>query len=320
MSVKKRPLGKSGSCVSEISFGGVEIGMPYGIGVNSKDDMLSEADAVKLLHAAVDSGINFFDTARMYGESEKIMGKAFKSKRHEIVLATKCRHLLSSNGELPSGQYLEDMIEKSLYESLEALQTDYVDVFMLHQANIKILENEVIADTFSRLKEKGVCRIAGVSTYTTEETRKAIDSGNWNLIQLPFNMMDQRQGSLFEDAYQKGIAIVVRSVLLKGLLSAKGKNLHPALKDVENHIANYEQLLENRDYDLSALATKFALSFPEVSSVLVGIDRKEYLDRTLKTANGEYLGAETLEKAKRLAYPDPGFIDLPYWDKMNWLR
>ena len=318
--MQKRQLGKTGIEVSEVAFGGVEIGIPYGIGVNSTDDMLSEKEAIRLLHAAMDSGINFFDTARMYGNSEKIMGEAFKDRRNKIVLATKCRHLLDSEGNLPAAATLKERIEKSLCESLEALQTDYADVFMLHQATVEILENEAIADTFQKLKEKGLFKATGVSTYTTEETQKAIEKACWDVIQLPFNLMDQRQGSLFKEAHQKGVGIVVRSVLLKGLLSNRGKNLHPALKPVEKHIAKYEELLKETDDNLPSLATKFALSFPEVSSVLVGIDRKEYLEQTLQTANGNCLDTDTLKKAERLAYPDPEFINLPYWDRMNWLK
>lgn len=318
--MKKRSLGNTGIEISEVAFGGVEIGMPYGIGVESKADMLSDADAVKLLNQAVDSGINFFDTARMYGNSESIMGKAFKNRRNEIVLATKCRHLLDSEGNLPPDSELEGIIEKSLYESLEALQTDYIDIFMLHQATVKILENETITHVFSKLRQKGLFKATGVSTYTVEETEMAIDAGCWNMIQLPFNLMDQRQGALFSKAHEKGIGIIVRSVLLKGLLSNRGKNLHPALKDVEEHINNYSELLTGTDYNLPALATKFALSFPEVSAVLVGIDKKEYLEQSLKTADGIYLDEEKLNRAQQLAYPEPEFLNLPYWDKMNWLR
>lgn len=316
----KRSLGKTGITVSEIAFGGVEIGIPYGIGIKSPDDMLSEHEAIRLLHAAIDSGINFFDTARMYGNSEIIMGKAFKDRRDQVVLGTKCRHFRDKAGHLPSGPGLREMIKTSLHESLNALQTGYADIFMLHQADLEILENEEISGIFSELKKEGLCRATGVSTYTPEETKKAIDTGTWDVIQLPFNLMDQRQEAFFATASEKGVGIVIRSVLLKGLLSDRGKGLHPALKKVEDHLACYEELMEGTAYNLSTLATKFALSFPEVSAILVGIDRMEYLDQSLKAADGIYLDPEKLDRAKQLAYADPGFLNLPYWDKMNWLR
>jgi len=316
----RRPLGKTGISVSEIAFGGVEIGMPYGIGVRSASDMLSEQQSIQLLHAAIDSGINFFDTARMYGNSETIMGNAFNDRRAQVVLSTKCRHLRDNQGNLPADYKLKEIIEKSLYESLDALQTNYVDVFMLHQADIGILENDQILSVFLELKKKGFCRAVGVSTYTPEETKKAIDVNVWDMIQVPFNLMDQRQEASFAAASEKGIGIIVRSVLLKGLLSDRGKGLHPALKKVEDHIHCYHELLEGSGCDLPSVATKFALSFPEVSSILVGIDRMEYLNKSLAVADGNYLDRTMLSRARALAYPDPEFLNLPYWDKMNWLR
>ncbi len=318
--MQKRALGNTGLFVSEIAFGGVEIGIPYGIGVKSKEDMLSEEEAIDLLHMAIDAGINFFDTARMYGESERIMGEAFKGCREKVLICTKCRHFIDQEGNIPEDDELERIIESSLGESLKTLQTDHVDVFMLHQAPMKVLENEKIANIFLKLKRSGRIKATGASTYTTAETKKAIESGVWNVIQLPYNLMDQRQSELFSTAVHNGVGLVVRSVLLKGLLSDRGRGLHPALRDVEEHLKTYNELLEGKDYNLPALATKFALSSPEVSSVLVGIDRREYLEQSLIAADGKYLYHKTLQRAKELAYPDPEFLNLPLWDRMNWLK
>lgn len=317
--MNSRILGKTTLQVSEIAFGGVEIGLPYGIGVVGEADMLTENQSIELLLASLDSGINFFDTARMYGNSEEIMGKAFVGRRSEVVFATKCRHFRDQKGNLPPNEELESFIRTSLAESLKALQTDYLDVFMLHQADLEILENPVIADVFSTLKKQGTIRATGASTYSVEETRKAIESGVWDVIQLPFNLLDQRQSSLFELAQNQGVAIVVRSVLMKGLLSDRGKNLHPELKNVEKHIAGYTHLLGDKFPDLPTMATKFALSFPGVSAVLIGMDKMEYLHNALQTADGNYMDQEELQNAQKLAYPDPTFLNLPHWHKMGWL-
>ena len=317
--MNKRALGNTGINVSEIAFGGVEIGLPYGIGVKSKDDMLAENEAIRLIHSAIEGGINFFDTARTYGNSEIIMGKAFKDRRDEVVISSKCRFFRDSNGNLYSNKRLKNIIATSLDESLNALQTDYIDVYMLHQTDLEILENHVIADTFQELKSNDIIRATGVSTYSTKETKKAIESGVWDVIQLPFNLMDQTQGSNFSLAAEQGVGIVVRSVLFKGILSEKGRHLHSALRDVEKYLKLYEKLLNDSAMNLPTLATKFALSFKEVSSVLIGIDRKKYLKEALATADGNYLSKEMLAKAKELGYPNPQFLDLPKWDRMGWL-
>ncbi|MBN8856823.1 MAG: aldo/keto reductase [Sphingobacteriales bacterium] len=317
--MQKRFLGNTGIRVSEIAFGGVEIGMPYGIGVNGREDMIAEKDAIALLQAAAAKGFNFFDTARMYGVSENIMGKAFRHCRQDIVLATKCRHFRNAEGVLSSDAEIKKLIHTSIRESLSALQTDYIDVYMLHQADKEILDRQVIADEMLRLKKAGVVRAIGASTYSVEETRKAIESDTWNVVQLPFNLMDQRQQTLFELAAKSGVGIVVRSVLLKGLLSTRGTGLHPALQQVEEHIRKYSRLLQN-GVSLPKMAVKFALSFPQVSSVLVGIDKESYLLESLDAADGNYLDETGVQQARSLAYPDPAFLNLPYWDKMGWLR
>ncbi len=316
--MNKRILGNTGIEVSEIAFGGVEIGLPYGIGVNGAEDMLSEKDAIQLLQTAIEKGFNFFDTARLYGVSEERMGKAFKHCRSKVVITSKCRHFRGADGLLPDDAVIKEMIRVSVRESLKALQTDYIDVYMLHQADMEILNRGIIAEEMLRLKETGVVRAIGVSTYTTDETKRAIESDVWNVIQLPFNLMDQRQQSLFDLASGWGIGIIVRSVLLKGLLSSRGVNLHPQLSKVEEHIKSYRQLLP--ETALSDLAVKFALSFPQISSVLIGIDKPDYLDAALYAANGSYLNNGTLQQAQAMAFPDPPFINLPYWDKMGWLR
>ncbi|MEJ7780396.1 MAG: aldo/keto reductase [Daejeonella sp.] len=318
--MNNRKLGKTGIEVSEIAFGGVEIGIPYGIGINSQADMLSRDKAISLLHEALDKGVNFFDTARIYGESESIMGEAFHDRREKVVLSTKCNHFRDPNGgKIPSYATLKKTIETSLEESFKNLQTDYVDSFMLHQADLEILNNDDVKEIFLSLKSAGKVRAIGASTYTSDETKRAIDTG-WDIIQLPFNMMDQRHEENFRQAEENGVGIVIRSVLMKGLLSGKGRDLHTALQDVENHIKKYHQLLSPQIPDVSTLATKFALSFKEISSVLVGIDRPEYLDKALTAVDGEFLNQADLLKAKTLAYPDPEFLDLPKWDRMGWLK
>ena len=317
--MEKRSLGNTGLKVSEIAFGGVEIGLPYGIGVHSAADMLQEKDALRLLELALDKGIDFYDTARMYGQSEKLIGKAFGSRREQVIISTKCRHFRQAEGALPDTDLIPRIIRDSLVESLRELKTDYLDIFMLHQADLEILGNQAVTDTFQELKASGKVRSIGASTYTVEESEGAIQSGIWELVQLPFNLMDQRQSSLFDLASERGVGVVIRSVLLKGLLSERGKNLPEPLANVEKHVQGFGYLAARKGIDLPSLALRFALSFQDVASVLVGIDKEEYLLHALRAANGSYLSDKEMDIAKGLAYPDPDFINLPLWDKEGWL-
>jgi aryl-alcohol dehydrogenase-like predicted oxidoreductase len=114
-----------------------------------------------------------------------------------------------------------------------------------------------------------VIRAAGVSLYTVEEATAAIESGIWDVIQFAYNLMDQRLGRVFSLARKKGVGIVVRSVLLKGILTDRGRELHPKLETVQKYRDVYSELFNETSSTLSELATKFVLSQPDVSSVLV---------------------------------------------------
>lgn len=291
--------------------------MPYGIGAPAANHMPTETAAVQLLQAALAAGINFIDTAREYGQSEMIIGKAFKTTRSEVVIATKCKHLHQPDTIVQTG--FAASIEQSLAESLDALQTDYADIFMLHDNDPQIVHNPEVIDTFGNLKKSGRIRATGVSTYTPEETLATIESGHWDVIQVPFNLLDQRQEQLFDLAHRKGVAVVVRSVLMKGLLAKNTGPLHPALHSVEQCIARLVELAQQWQMALPALATRFALSFKEISAVLVGLDKPEYLVQSLQTADGRYFSPAQLQQLQSMAYVDPAFINLHHWHVKGWL-
>ncbi len=318
--MKKRQLGKTGISVSEMAFGTVALGLPYGLGVENESQMLGEDQAIQLLQTAARRGVNFFDTARQYGKSEALLGRAFGDKRKEVVIATKCAHLRMPDHTLPANTVLAAAIERSLAESLDALQTDYVDVLMLHDGDEEIIRHTGIKQIFEGYKKEGVIRATGISTYTPQETRAVMEAGGWDLVQVPFNLMDQRQAGLFEALEQKGMGVVVRSVLLKGLLTGRKPPLHPALREVEQHIETYTALTESCGLSLPQLATKFVLSFAQVSSVLVGIDRLEYLDEALAVADGQYLDNGIFEKAKEAGFRNPDFLNLHQWSVNGWLK
>ncbi|WP_439481479.1 aldo/keto reductase [Cyclobacterium plantarum] len=311
-------LGNTGISVSEIAFGGVEIGLPYGPGIRNEQEMLNEKEAVHLLRNALDQGINFFDTARMYGKSEELMGEAFRGIRGEVVLCSKCRHLRDASGRLPDPEQLAVLIYQSLEESLKALRTDYLDVWMLHQADLEILQHETVCRVFQDIQKKGWARSIGASTYSVSESERAIRSGIWQVVQLPFNLLDQRQSAVFGLAGDQGVGLVARSVLLRGMLTRRGVHMQAPLAEIERHISKYRNLAASHHMELPEYATRFVLAQPQFAAVLVGIDKQEYLDRAVETADMELIAAFLLEGA--IPFPDPEFIDIPYWDRMGWLE
>lgn len=313
--MNKRELGKTGIEVSEVAFGGAGIGMPY---ANQKKP--PESETIELLRAAVEGGINFFDTARMYGKSEYLIGRAFRTIRSDVIISSKCNKFVNNSGKIPEYDVLDKLIRQSLEESLQALQTDYIDLYMLHQASIEVLQNTSVTDIFSNLKKEGKVRAIGASTYLPGETEQCIDMGIWDVVQVPFNLLDQKQRKYFKKAEDAGVGVVARSVLFRGMLSNKPVDFHPALKQVKTHIHKYEKLIKEGKMDLSTLAAKFVLSYDTISSVLIGIDKMEYLNKAIDMADSNYLNTDLLQKLEAMAYPDPDFLNFHEWYQKGWLK
>lgn len=313
-----RALGKTGLRVSPLAFGCVELGIPYGIGVRDRADMLSEGQAVALLQAGLARGVTLYDTAPSYGASEALLGRAFESRRDDVVFCTKCPGLTDDDGRVLRKRAMRDRILGSLDASLKALRTDYVDILMLHRVEEALIANDELAEILEDVMSQRAVMLKGVSTYPGGITGRVIASGRWQVVQVAFSLMDQREGPFLEMAEAAGVGVVARSVLLKGILTDRGGDLHPELKPVQEH---RERCLAETPsgMTLAGFATRFVLGRRGVHSVLVGIDREDYLEQALAWAEAGPLAPDDARRAEALAFPDPDLIDLPGWHAKGWL-
>src|SRR4051812_32978748 len=142
--MRYRKLGRTGFKVSEVSLGTVEIGMPYGIAENGHVPVPDEHGASRLLHRALDLGVNYIDTARAYGESEAIIGRALRSRRQQFFLASK---VISPHGQNLGTRETRDQTTASVRESLRLLQTDYIDLLMIHCRAGEIVPDQTVFET-----------------------------------------------------------------------------------------------------------------------------------------------------------------------------
>jgi len=212
--MKYRLLGKTGFEVSWISLGTWQVGGKWG-----SDFDHSNAD--RILNLAVDKGINFLDTADLYGnrESEKAIGRLLKNRSEKIYVATKCGRRTAKpadNGFTPEKirQYVED--------SLRNMQLETLDLIQMHCPPTEVYYQPEIFEVFDRLKEEGKIRNLGVSVEKVEEGLKAIEYENVTTVQIIFNMFRQRPAErFFRAAHKKDVGIIVRVPLASGLLSGK---------------------------------------------------------------------------------------------------
>ncbi|MGI4738260.1 MAG: aldo/keto reductase [Janthinobacterium lividum] len=309
--MNQRILGKTGFSISEISLGTWQVGGKWG-------EPFSHANADHILNAAVDAGINFIDTADVYGdgESEKAVGRLVRSRAGErIFVATKCgRRLQPHTTEAYQSAALRGFVE----DSLRNMGLETLDLVQLHCPPTDVYYRPEIFELFDRLKEEGKILNLGVSVEKVEEGLKAIEFPNVITVQLIFNMFRQRPAELFfKEAARRNVGIIVRVPLASGLLTGKfsaqtqfDKDDHRNFNrdgaafdkgetfagvDYNTGLAAVEELkgVFPGQPELAPLALRWILMFPEVSCIIPGASKPEQLLSNLKT---EALPALTSEQ------------------------
>jgi aryl-alcohol dehydrogenase-like predicted oxidoreductase len=209
-----RALGKTGFNISEISLGTWQVGGKWGEEFDHRlaDDIIS---------ASIDAGINFIDTADVYGngESEQAVGRVVRTRQEYIYVATKCGRQLQPHTD---AQYTPAVLRAFVEDSLQRMGIEVIDLIQLHCPPTAVYYRPEIFDLFEQLKKEGKIRSLGVSVEKVEEALKAMEYDNVDTVQIIFNIFRQRPAELFfEQAKKKNIGVIVRVPLASGLLSGK---------------------------------------------------------------------------------------------------
>ena len=287
-----RKFGNTDIQVSEIGFGAWAIGGgamigKTAIGWGAVDDSLSE----KAIHTALDRGINFFDTADIYGlgHSEEILGKTLKGKQ-DVILASKVGNV-ARDGQFTT-DYSPEYMLKACEDSLKRLQREVIDYYQLHTARIKDLESGAVIEVMEKLKEQGKIRYWGISLNTFEPFAEAdylMEHAKGFGFQLVFNFINQKALSLIETASAKGYGIIARMPLQFGLLTGKfdrgaefpvndhrkGRLTPEVIEKSNASLKPVWELCNKYGCTKTELAISFILSHPEVSTVIPGIRTPE---------------------------------------------
>lgn len=312
-----RQLGKTGFKISEISLGTWQVGGKWG-------DEFSHTNAEKILHHAVASGINFIDTADVYGDgqSEKAVGKFIKASSERIYVATKCGRKLTPH---TNQAYQPHVLRKFVEDSLKNMQLETLDLIQLHCPPTEVYYRPEIFELFDRLKDEGKILNLGISVEKVEEALKGIEYENVTTVQIIFNMFRQRPAELFfEQAKKKNIGVIVRVPLASGLLSGKfsqnttfteGDHRHFnrngerfdkgetfAGIDYETGLQAVEELKSIfPDFDnLSPLALRWILMFEEVSTVIPGASNPQQVKANFEALNVPALDNGQYQKVQEI--------------------
>lgn len=211
--MKYRELGRTGWKVSEISFGAWAIGGSWG---NVDDE-----ESLAALHRAVDRGVNFIDTADVYGggRSEQLIARLRKERSERIYVATKAGRRLNPH---TAAGYNAENLTRFVEDSLRRLETDCLDLLQLHCPPNSVYYNPDVFEALDRLTRDGKIQHYGLSLKPPEEGLKAMDYPNVQTIQIIFNLFRQRPAELFlKEARRRSVGVLARVPLASGLLSGR---------------------------------------------------------------------------------------------------
>ncbi len=208
-----RNLGNTDLKVSEISFGTWAIGGSWG--------KTNDEESIRALERAMEAGVNFFDTADVYGDghSEQLLAKVTKGKEDEIHIATKfCRA-----GDIYDPEtYSEKTVRAYCENSLKRLERERIDLYQIHCPPLEIIKDGRVFEVLDKLQQEGKIRYYGVSVETVEEGLIAMQNPNVRALQVIFNIFRQKPvAELFPTAQEKGVGILARVPLASGLLTGK---------------------------------------------------------------------------------------------------
>jgi aryl-alcohol dehydrogenase-like predicted oxidoreductase len=273
--MRYKTIQKAGFAVSEVSFGCMSL----------KSDG-TDNDAI--IHKAIDGGINLFDTADLYekGENERLLGKALKGKRNDIFISTKVGNRWKEDGSGWDWCPRKEYILKAVDESLKRLQTDYIDLYLLHGGTMDDPFDETI-EAFERLVDVGKIRSYGLSSIRPNVIREFIKRSNIVAVMTQYSYLDRRpEEETLNLLLENNIGVLARGSMASGLLVDKpaadyvgltAVEVESIVKDLKNHLPVGRTLQET--------VVRYVADNPAVTTAVAGIRTIKQLEDALSAGN-----------------------------------
>lgn len=297
--MEKRQLGRSALMVSKLGLGCMSLGT-------------DAKQARTIIEAALDEGVNYFDTADLYdyGENEKIVGQTLKSVRDQVIIATKVGNRWNDKKDGwhwdPSKSYIKEAVK----DSLRRLGTDYIDLYQLHGGTIDDPIEETI-EAFEELKAEGIIRYYGISSIRPNVIRAYAKHSDIVSVMMQYNLLDRRpEEEALPLLHEHQISVVTSGPVAKGLLSTRWRKkaddsgyLNYSYPELKNLLSSIEDYFQNTR-TLTEVALQFNLFNPAVAAVVVGASSVEQLKENVRAVNRPPLSEEEYSFLKKTTKTD----------------
>jgi aryl-alcohol dehydrogenase-like predicted oxidoreductase len=316
--MRKRKLGNRGPEITVIGLGTWAIG---GAGWQYAWGTQDDKDSIATIHRAMELGINWIDTAAVYGlgHSEEVVGKALIGRRSKVIVATKCARVWDPGSTEIVGRLSAASVRQELENSLRRLGTDYIDLYQIHWPRPEPQIEEGWAEIGKAVKE-GKVRYAGVSNFSVEQLRRIHAIHPVTSLQPPYSMLRREtEKELLPFCAENGIGVVVYSPMQMGLLSGafsrervtrleaddlRSQNpffTEPALSRNLALVDKLKPIARRHDRSMAELAIAWVLRRPEVTAAIVGGRRPEQVGETVGAADWDLTKDEFAEIERILA-------------------
>ncbi len=255
---------------NKLCLGTVQLGMKYGI-KNQLNRKPTIQESFTVLETAIQRGIDYFDTASIYGNAEEVLGE-FGINKYNVKVISK----LKPNLDIAAINIV-NQVQIEIEKSLQRLNINYLDGYLLHEA--KDFYRPEILDGLLRCKKKGLIKHIGVSIYEPEDAVYAVQSGMVDYIQIPYNVFDQRldRTEFFVFTKKNKIKVFARSVFLQGLLLLNEERIPNYLKNVKPYLIKFHQIINKYNYSPVEAAFLFSYLHEGIDKVVFGVDTSKQL-------------------------------------------
>jgi len=256
----------------KLILGAAQLGLSYGI--NNKEGMPTLEKSLEILQYAYNAGITTVDTADAYGEANDILCEFHKSGRLFNVIN---KFNITDNSDKAA--------EKKLFSSLKKLNLSRLDCYMYHSYNQ--IFNQHYSSQLLLLKEKGYFNKIGVSVYSNEELKQASEIDWLDVIQVPFNLLDNysKKGPLLEYAKYKGKEINIRSIYLQGLFLMNQNSFPQKLMPLKKYLLTLNKIAKNHNTSIKQIALTYPFYFKNIDKILIGTESLSQLMENIEIVN-----------------------------------